>query len=286
MNPELIADGAFDTAENPLWHPVERRLYWTDIPRGKLFRFDPSAVAWEECYRGNPVGGFTIQADGALLLFMARGAIARWRGGEPDFLRRETAGEEDGRFNDVIADPKGRVYCGTMRTAAHAGRLYRMEQDGSLHAVLDGLGTPNGMGFMPDGKQMYFTDSHARRIYLFDYDDTTGALTNQRIWLEIPENQGVPDGLTVDSEGFVWSARWNGSALYRYSPGAVEVDRIAFPARKVSCISFGGKEYGEAFVTTALAGGTREREGGGAGALFRFRPGVRGVPEFHSRVGL
>ncbi len=284
MQPELIADCLCHTGENPLWHPMERRLYWTDIPRGELYRLDPADGKWERCYSGEPVGGFTLQADGALLLFMARGAIARWQGGRLDYLRRETDGEQDSRFNDVIADPRGRVFCGTMHTPARKGRLYRLDADGSLHLVLDDVDVPNGMGFTPDRKRMYFTDSDVRRIYIFDYDDETGALTNQRAWLEIPENQGKPDGLTVDSEGYIWSARWNGSALYRYSPDAVEVDRIGFPAKKVSSVSFGGNDYEDLFITTALTSGTRSGEGAGAGALFRLRPGVRGVPEFHSNV--
>ncbi|MBN1440401.1 MAG: SMP-30/gluconolactonase/LRE family protein [Anaerolineales bacterium] len=286
MQPERIADGQFDIAENPLWHPAERRLYWTDIPRGKLYRLDPADGKWEECRRGEPVGGFTIQADGALLLFMARGAIARWNAGELTYLRRETAGEEDGRFNDVIADPRGRVFCGTMSTAAHGGRLYRLDPDGSLHGILEDLGTPNGMGFTPDRTGMYFTDSRARRIYLFDYDEGTGNLSRQRVWLETPENLGSPDGLTVDSQGFVWSARWNGSALFRYSPDAVEVARFDFPARKVSSVAFGGDSYETAFVTTALDGKAKAEEGQGAGAVFRIRPGVPGVPEFASRVNV
>jgi sugar lactone lactonase YvrE len=286
MPPELIADGRFQTGENPLWHPLERRVYWTDIPRGELYRLDPATDRWERCYRGDPVGGFTIQADGALLLFMARGAIARWRYGALEYLRRDTEGERDGRFNDVIADPEGRVFCGTMHTPAHPGRLYRLDADGSLHRILDGLGTPNGMGFTPDRSRMYFTDSHFRRIYLFDYDRRTGALSGQRVWLETPEGQGDPDGLTVDSEGFVWSAHWKGSAVYRYSPEGKEAERIEFPARKVSSLTFGGETFEDMYVTTALDGGTRDAEGFGAGALFRCRPGVRGVAEFFSRVGL
>jgi sugar lactone lactonase YvrE len=286
MQPELIVDCLCNTGENPLWHPIERRLYWTDIPRGELYRLDPATGHWEQCYGGEPVGGFTLQADGALLLFMARGAIARWQAGKLDYLRRETDGEQDSRFNDVIADPRGRVFCGGMKTPARKGRLYRLDTDGSLHLVLDEIAVPNGMGFTPDGKQMYCTDSDARRIYLFDYDGDTGALTRQRVWLEIPEDQGKPDGLTVDSEGYIWSARWNGSALYRYAPDAVEVARIEFPAKKVSSVVFGGEEYKELYVTTALTSGTRSSEGPGAGALFRLRPGVRGVAEFVSRVEL
>jgi len=284
MQPERVADCLCQTGENPLWHPAERKLYWTDIPQGKLFRFDPAAGAWEECWHGDPVGGFTLQADGALLLFMARGAIARWWGGNLEYLRRETEGEQDSRFNDVIADPRGRVFCGTMRTPARKGRLYRLDLDGSLHLVLDGIGVPNGMGFTPDRKRMYWTDSDARRIYLFDYDEETGALTDQRVWLEFPEDQGKPDGLTVDSGGSVWVAFWNGSALRRFSPDGTETRKIEFPAKKVSSISFGGGDYEDLYITTALTSGTRSSEGAGAGALFRLRPGVRGVAEFCSRV--
>jgi sugar lactone lactonase YvrE len=286
LKPELIADCRCHTGENPLWHPMERLLYWTDIPNGRLYRMDPVAQEWEECRHGDPVGGFTIQADGALLLFMARGAVARWQGGRLEYLIRETAGEEQSRFNDVIADPRGRVFGGTMSTPARMGRLYRLDFDGSLHMVLDGVGTPNGMGFTPDRKRMYFTDSASRRVYLFDYDQDTGKLSRQRVWLEVPAGQGVPDGLTVDSQGYVWSARWNGSAVHRYAPDGAEVSRLELPARKVSSISFGGEGWEDLYITTALAGGTKAAEGPGAGAVFRCRPGVRGVQEFYSRVGI
>jgi len=116
MEPELIADYACQCGENPLWHPVQKRLYWTDIPRGRLYRYDPAAKRHEECYAGEVVGGFTIQADGALLLFMARGAVARWDGGKLEHVIGEIPDERESRFNDVIADPAGRVFCGTMAT--------------------------------------------------------------------------------------------------------------------------------------------------------------------------
>jgi sugar lactone lactonase YvrE len=281
---ERIADCRCHTGENPLWHPAERRLYWTDIPGGRLYRFDPAAGGWETCYEGGPVGGFTLQADGGLLLFMARGAIAVRRDGGLEYLIREIPAERESRFNDVIADPAGGVFCGTMATASGNGRLYRLDTDGGLYVVMEGVGISNGMGFTPDRRRMYYTDSLLRRVYLFDYDEGTGALANRRIWLETPDGEGVPDGLTVDAEGCVWSARWDGGALYRYSPEGAELLRIPLPARKVSSVTFGGEDYRELFVTTALAGGTRECEGEGAGALFRLRPGVRGVPEFRSRI--
>jgi D-xylonolactonase len=286
MQPELIADYSCKTGENPLWHPMEKRLYWTDIPSGKLFRYDPATGHHEQCYSGEVVGGFTIQADGALLLFMARGAVAQWRDGKLTHVIAEIPDERDNRFNDVIADPEGRVFCGVMSTPTRAGRLYRLDTDGSLHRLLDGIGTSNGMGFTLDRKQMYYTDSRKRHIYLFDYDQTTGALTNQRLFIETPEGAGVPDGMTVDAEGHIWSARWNGSALYRYSPDGKEEMRIEFPAKKVSSVIFAGDDYSDLYITTALTESTKAEEGAGAGALFRLRLGIKGLPEFYSRVKL
>jgi D-xylonolactonase len=284
MQPELIADYECHTGENPLWHPLERRVYWTDIPRGRLFRYDPATGQHEQCYSGVPVGGFTVQADGALLLFMARGAIATWRDGRLDTIVEEIPDERESRFNDVIADPAGRVFCGTMPTPARRGRLYRLDTDASLHVVLEGVGISNGMGFTLDRQHLYHTDSIAHRIDLFDYDEQTGALSNRRVWLRLPENGGEPDGLTVDAQGYVWSARWDGSALYRYAPDGIEDRRIEFPARKVSSVTFGGDDLSDLYVTTALDGGVKTDEGAGAGALFRLRPGIRGLPEFFSRI--
>ena len=180
MRPELIADYACECGENPLWHPMEKRLYWLDIPTGRLFRYDPADGTHEQCYQGEVHGGFTIQADGSLLLFQARGAVSVWLDGELTTVIDEIAQERDSRFNDVIADPAGRVFCGTMPTPERSGRLYRMDVDGTLTEVVDGVGTSNGLGFMPDRRGMYYTDTTKHVIYLFDYDEATGAITNQR----------------------------------------------------------------------------------------------------------
>jgi D-xylonolactonase len=253
-----------------------------------MYRYDPATGKHEQCYSGEMVGGFTVQADGALLLFMPQGAIAKWRDGALETVVPEIPMERGFRFNDVIADPRGRVFCGTMDLSGdhRGGRLYRFDPDGTLTQLLDGVGTSNGMGFTADRKTMYFTDSPKRHIYRFDYDEATGAIANQRVFIETPEGEGVPDGMTVDAEGYIWSARWNGSALYRYTPGGREERRIAFPAKKVSSVTFAGDAMTDMYVTTALARGTPAEEGEGAGGLFRLRLGIRGVPEFLSRIQL
>ena len=286
MQPEMIADYACETGEGPLWHPMERRLYWGDIPRGRLFRYNPYTHSHERFYQGRVVGGFTIQADGSQLLFMDRGSVAILRDGELSFVIDEIAAETDNRFNDVIADPAGRVFCGTMHHPdGRPGTLYRLDTDGSLTPVLEGVELSNGMGFTTDLRHMYYADSLARAIYRFDYDAATGDLSNQTVFVETPDDGSIPDGMTVDAEDHVWSARWDGSALYRYAPDGSEVGRIDFPAKKVSSVIFGGRDLTDMYVTTA-GGHDKANEGALAGALFRVNVGVRGKPEFLSRVGM
>ncbi|MCC6175894.1 MAG: SMP-30/gluconolactonase/LRE family protein [Chloroflexi bacterium] len=293
MELELIADYGCVTGENPLWHPDEQRVYWTDIPTGRMFRYEPATGAHEQFYEGEVVGGFTIQDDGALLLFMAHGAVRTWRDGTLTTLIEEIPAERPTRFNDVIADPHGRVFCGTISPRFDEGerqhprgRLYRLDPDLTLTVLLEGVGVSNGMGFTPDRRSLYYTDTPTREISLFDYDEATGGLTNRRRFVSEPtgEGRGAPDGMTVDAEGCVWSAHWGGSCLVRYAPDGTELLRVQFPARKVSCPTFGGPDYSDLYVTTA-GGQSKDVDGPGAGALYRLRPGVRGVPEHRSRIG-
>jgi len=285
MQPEMIADYRCVTGEGPMWHPMEQRLYWVDIPTGRMFRYEPATGRHEQFYQGDVVGGFTVQADGALLLFMERGAVRIWKDGALTTIIHEIPDERETRFNDVFTDTEGRVFCGTMSTRERLGRLYRLDTDGSIHLLLEGIGVSNGMGFTPDRKRLYYTDSSKREIYVFDYDAPTGVISNQRLFVRTPEGEGIPDGMTVDAEGYVWSARWDGGHVFRFSPEGQEVMRVAIPAKKVSCVTFGGPDYTDMYVTTA-GGNAKDTDGEGAGALYRVNLGIRGVPEYLSRVGL
>jgi D-xylonolactonase len=294
MQPEMIADYACQTGEKPVWHPLERRLYWTDIPAGRLYRYDPASGQHEQVYQGRPVGGFTVQADGSLLLFQDRGTVVTWRDGRVErTIIDEVPADRNTRFNDVAADPEGRVFCGTISEKDSAGkilrhaRLYLLQRDGSLTQLLDNVITSNGIGFTPDERSMYYTDTGVRTIWRFDYDRATGSISNQQPFVRVPEDEqeGKPDGLTMDSQGRVWSARWGGGCVVCYSPDGHEQQRIRLPTGQVSCPTFGGPELAELYITTA-GGHDKPKHGPLAGALFRV-PGVaRGVPEYLSRIGL
>ncbi|ELY96366.1 SMP-30/gluconolactonase/LRE family protein [Natrialba taiwanensis] len=283
--PERIVDIHAHTGEGPIWHPDKRRLYWVDIPAGRLYGYDPAAGDYELVYEtsGRPLGGTTVEADGALLLF-THGTVLRF---EPTTTAVTTVAEleTETRFNDVITDPEGRVFCGTMPGENELGDLYRLDPDGTTTVVVENVDIANGMGFAPDGETFYFTESEAQQIYAFDYDRATGELSNRRILLETPPDDGIPDGMTVDEDGYIWSARWNGGCVVKYAPDGTAVDELDLPARKVSSVTLGGPSYDELYLTTALTDGERATEGDGAGALFRV-PDIDtgGVPEFRSRI--
>jgi D-xylonolactonase len=256
--------------------------------RGRIYRYDPATGRYEKFYEGDRLAGFTFQQDGGMLLFMSGPSVAVLRDGQVSYVIEGIAGKSETRFNDVIADPAGRVFCGTVsndetKGDQGLGSLYRLNVDGSITRMLDGIGISNGLAFTPDRKGMYYTDTTAGEIYLFDYDSETGDLSNQRVFVDTAGEEGMPDGMTVDTEGYVWSAMWDGSSVIRYAPDGVEERRYRFPALKVSSVAFGGDDYADLYLTSA-GGDNREQEGRGAGALFRLRTGARGRPEFFSRV--
>lgn len=148
-----IANEHCHTGENPLWHPVEKRLYWLDIPQGMVYRFDPALGAHERIHHGPVAGGFTFQADGSLLLFGVGGAVMSWANGTLTTVLDNLPFEEGFRFNDVIADAAGQVLAGTVPyTTDGAGRLYRFGTDGTVTMLLNDIPFSNGLGFSQNGE--------------------------------------------------------------------------------------------------------------------------------------
>jgi D-xylonolactonase len=304
-----VADTRCRLGEAPLWHPEQGKLYWVDILAGTLFCYDPELGSYEELYAGDMIGGLVLQADGALLLLQEEGTVRSWHAGKQSGLRAADRRQRDYRFNDAIASPSGDVLCGVIessrapRSRLHSyqrrfrrlmGRfglrrrapigLYRLQGSGQQQHLEQEAGLANGMGFSPDLNHFYFTDSARREIQVFDYDEGMARLANQRVFAKVPASEGFPDGLTVDGEGFVWSACWGGGCVVRYdSDGRIE-RKITLPAQNVTSLAFGGPAYRQLYITTA-GGEDRERFGSGAGALFCATPGVEGKPEFRARLG-
>ena len=287
--PTVLIQCQGENVENPLWHQDQQYLYWTDIPAGKMYRYYPQTATYEQIYEGEPVGGFTIQANGALLLFKTKGTVEIWQEKKVTTVIAEIPLARTSRFNDAIADPEGRVYSGIMATENNDGKLYRFDRDGSYHLMAEGFLIPNGMGFDLTYQHLYVTDSDRRTIYQFDYDRSTGNLSNQQPYIINPEGEGVPDGLTIDAEGHIWSARWGGSHLYRYNPQGQEIMRIKLPVQRVSCVTFGGEDNNRIFISTAKGDKATSdpqdrRSESAAGDIFHLQTGIKGRPELLSRI--
>jgi sugar lactone lactonase YvrE len=277
----IAANANCELAENPLWHPDDRSVYWTDIPAGRIYRFDHSTQKYRVIYEGDPVGGFTFQQDGSLLLFRVND-VAHLQLDERVSSFRQFSEDGMDRFNDVIADPEGRVFAGTFGQHPKCG-LYRVDVDGTITKLFSGTGCSNGMGFSPDLKTFYWTCSTTRHIFQFDYDRASGAIENRKVFYHATASEGIPDGLAVDSEGCVWSARWGMASVVRHGTDGKVLDSIRLPVTNITSVCFGGENLDLLFITSAQeAGGNNES----AGSLFQIRLNTRGTSEFRSRVVL
>jgi sugar lactone lactonase YvrE len=292
---ETIADDGNLCGEGPHWDEREQALYWTDIDGQRFYRYDWRARRHELLAEGFTINGFTMQQDGGFVVTNSQGAWLWAPGAEPRLLASEAEGQEC-RLNDCLADPEGRVYSGSYHLDAQ-GRsdpsyLFRIDTDGSVHIADEGILFSNGLAFSPDASTLYFTDLAARVIYAYDWRRSDGALSRRRVFVRIDRSEGMPDGLTVDAEGFLWVAHWFGGCVTRYDPEGKRERRVATPAAQTSSMVFGGPDLDELYVTTAglnnclmlAPEGYDPGKVNVGGALYRFRPGVRGKLKYRSRV--
>ena len=268
--------------EGPRWNVAEQALYWVDIEGQAIWRYHPADGRLEHWDIGLPVGVLAFRAAGGLVL-ATRDGFAFWDPAAPAlrFIADPEADKPGNRFNDGGVDPQGRFWAGTMGGGDPVGSLYRLDPDGAVTRMETGVGTSNGIGWSPDGRTMYFTDSPAKVIYAYDFDPATGAIANRRPFIHTPGEAGVPDGLAVDVEGYIWSARWNGWKITRYDPSGRAVREIPVPVALVTSCAFGGPDLDELYITSAWSELTADarRAQTAAGDVYRVRPGVRGAAE-------
>ncbi|MEU8847422.1 SMP-30/gluconolactonase/LRE family protein [Streptomyces sp. NPDC048564] len=238
--------------EGPTWDPAGGRLVWIDILGARIHTYDPVSGRRTVRTTHQHIGAVKPRAGGGLVLNLRDGVAVldpdhnfRWLHHEPVPGRRA---------NDAAVAPDGSLWAGTMRydEAAGGGTLSRITGEAAVEVVLDDVAVSNGTGWSPDGRLMYYIDSPTRRVDVFDFAD--GRPVNRRPLVEIEDGAGFPDGLTVDAEGCVWVALWDGAAVRRYTP-AGELDRIvALPVPRVTACTFAGPDLTDLYITTARVG--------------------------------
>jgi len=275
--------------EGPLWHAEEQAIYWVDIEQNCFYRFYPQTGTYESFDVGVMIGVLAIRAGGGLVMATKQG-FAFWEAQQGlRFIADPEAHKPFTRFNDGAVDCQGRFWAGTMRYPNDAsvqpeGSLYRLDPDLSLHTIETNVGVSNGIGWSPDNRLMYFTDSPLHMIYVYDFDATTGTIQNRRPFVHTPDEKGVPDGLAVDSEGFIWSACWGGWKVTRYDPSGKVEREIQLPVEYPTCCAFGGEHLDELYITSAWTALREEQkmQQPYAGDLFRVKTGIKGLerPKF------
>ncbi|GHH93800.1 SMP-30/gluconolactonase/LRE family protein [Streptomyces capillispiralis] len=240
--------------EGPTWDPATGRLLWIDILGSRVHTYDPATGRRTLRRTGQHVGAVKPRAGGGLVLNLRDGIGLL----DPDdtfrWLHRDPVPGR--RANDAAVARDGSLWAGTMRydEAPGGGTLSRVTGDGSVQVLLDDVTVSNGTGWSPDGRLMYYIDSPTRRVDVFDVGAADGRITGRRSWVTIEDGAGFPDGLTVDAEGGVWVALWDGGAVRRYTPDG-DLDRvIELPVPRVTACAFGGPDLTDLYVTTARVG--------------------------------
>ncbi|MDT3728789.1 SMP-30/gluconolactonase/LRE family protein [Streptomyces sp. DSM 41972] len=252
---------AFDVAvraeaelgEGATWDPATGRLLWIDILNSRVHTYDPATGRRTVRRTEQHVGAVKPRAGGGLVLNLRDGVGLLDPDGTFRWLHREPVPGRRG--NDAAVAPDGSLLAGTMRydEATGGGTLSRVTNDGTATVLLDDVTVSNGTGWSPDGRLMYYIDTPTRRVDVFDFDED-GTIAGRRPLAEIEERAGFPDGLTVDADGCVWVALWDGGAVRRYTPSG-ELDRvIELPVPRVTCCAFGGPGLTDLYVTTARVG--------------------------------
>ena len=268
--------------EGPVWDSRSGRLVWVDIPNNHVFTTDPADGSTTRRELDRAVGVVLPRAAGGYVAALQDGFYALPDDGPPELIAPVEAENPVTRLNDGEIDPQGRFWAGTMGWHAEpgAGALYRLDPDGSVRRMLDGVTISNGLGWSPDGSTMYYVDTPTLRIDMFDFDAASGDIANRREFVTIRHGGGRPDGLTVDSEGAVWVATWPGYGVHRYLPDGTLDAVIPLPVSNVSSIELGGPDLRDAFITTAweLLSEAEHAAQPLAGSLFHTRVEVPGRP--------
>ena len=272
--------------EGPIWNSEEGNLYWVDfIENHQILRFSPQTRKLERFETGIPVMALGIRKAGGFIAATSKG-ISTWDTERKTFepFSNPVAGRENIRLNDAGTDSKGRFWVGTVNDANQKGpdgELFCVQGDGSSQVMDKNITVANGLGWSPDRKIMYFTDTFRYSVYAYDFDEEAGTITNRRTFVETSPDGGLPDGLTVDSEGFVWSAFWGGWKVVRYNPEG-KVDReFRLPVPNATSCAFGGKRLDELYITSASLALSAEEKSKSpqSGDLFCLKAGITGMDE-------
>ena len=273
--------------EGPVWDARQKAIYWVDILNGEIHEFLIPRKLHRSILVEDMVGSVALCTNGNFIAALKSGlAFINKDNGKIEMLHHPEVHLPNNRFNDGKCDPAGRFWVGTMALSeeAGAGSVYMIEKDLSYTKQIDVVSVSNGMAWSPDRKTFYYIDTPTFEVVAYDYDAPTGAITNKRVVIRIPQGEGFPDGMTIDNEGMLWIGHWDGWQVARWNPFTGEkLLSIPFPAARITSCTFGGEGLRDLYVTSARVGLTEQQlaEQPLAGSLFVISNcGFKGMPAF------
>ncbi|AWR96873.1 SMP-30/gluconolactonase/LRE family protein [Acidianus sulfidivorans JP7] len=241
-------------AEGPVYDRELNSLFWVDIEGKKIIIKNLDNNSEKIIDTGDLVSSLCIINDEQIIATIRHDFdLINIKNNSKKKIVSVEADLENNRFNDGKCDKLGRYWAGTMNMLKDipTGNLYKLEGKNEIKKTLSGLIVSNGLGWSPDNDTMYLIDSRLRKVYSFDFDLNRGEINNKRVIIDFNGEPGNPDGMTVDSEGYLWIAHWNGGKVSRWTPNGNKVFEIKLPVSYVSSITFGSTEMNEVYITTA-----------------------------------
>lgn len=280
---KLVIDARAELGEGPIWDSEQQVLYWVDILGNNLHIYDPEHNVDRIISIGQKISTVVPYSMGRVALTTENGFFSlELDNGKLTPIADPELESPNNRFNDGKCDAAGRFWAGTMSMdgSERSGSLYCLDLDGSVKKVLGDVDCSNGIAWSLDNKKMYYIDSGAKHVVAFDYDIESAELSNRSIIIDLASENVYPDGMTIDAEGMIWVALWDGYRVNRWNPATGELlDTIAVPTGKVSACAFGGPDLDELYITTArenMSALQLENEPI-AGGVFCVKTAVKGV---------
>ncbi len=281
--PKNILEARARLGEVPFWHPGEQLLYWADIYNHRVHQFNPVTGATQVFNVGEVVCCIAPGGNNRLIIGLRhRLAFLDTSNGEVTPIIN-VENNPDIRLNDGKCDRSGRFWFGSMSSKGEPqGKLYRYDRKG-LHALQTGLTISNGLGWSPDDKTFYLTDSPLQTIYAYDFDFESGNISNRRVLIDLKAESFFPDGLTIDKDGCIWSAMWDGWCVIQFDPNGKEMRRVMMPVQRPTSCTFGDKDLKTLYITTASVGLSEAEIQNSfySGDLFSLQTDTSGLPANH-----
>jgi sugar lactone lactonase YvrE len=286
-NWEVVTKHSCLLGEGPVWDKRQKRILWVDIINGEIHCFYPDTNGLRTCKVGHMVGAIALKRTGGVIAALNDGfASIDLNSGAIHFMSEVETHLPGNRFNDGKCDPAGRFWAGTMSMSntPRAGSLYALEKDLTVNTKLCGVTCSNGIAWSPDHKTLYYIDTPTRQVVAYNYDVINGNITDGRAVINISKGEGYPDGMTIDTEGMLWIALWDGWKVARYSPFTGEqLHEIILPVSRATSCVFGGDGLNDLYITSAREGLSEYdlKEQPLAGYLFVIKnSGFKGIEAF------